>query len=452
MKYIIIGAGPAGMAAGHTLSRLGKDVHVFEKDSQPGGIAKTVAREGFRFDIGGHRFFTCDRETDCFVRSLMKDELLDVRRRSKIYLNSRFLNYPLTPSDAFCSVGFLRGARIIKDYACAKLFSRIFNRSDDVSLRDWVVRRFGRELYKIYFEPYNKKLWGIGGEDISADWAAERISGMSLGKVIFNSVFKSCSPPKSLASNFYYPKLGIGRISERLCEEMLKQGGRVSLNSRVVAVRNGDNRRILGLDIQNGSGIEHVRGDCFISSMPVTEFISSLDPAPPRYVRDACAILRFRDIITVNLIINRQSITGNTWIYFPELKIPFGRMHEPKNWSSLMVKGAGMSSLVVEYFCSKGDSVWMMPDQELINMTVEYLSGPLGFINKQEAVDGFVLRVEKAYCLYKVGYAAPRQAVLDYLGGFKNFKTIGRAGTFSYNNMDHSLAMGIAAAKYFGEL
>ncbi|MDP2168544.1 MAG: FAD-dependent oxidoreductase [Thermodesulfovibrionales bacterium] len=439
---VVLGGGLTGLSAGYALAQAGVDVAVFEADSGVGGLSKTILRNGFRFDLGGHRFFTKDEKIEKFVKDLMGDELLYVNRKSKIYLMEKYFDYPLKPLNSILGLGLATTIKIVADYGRERLRTLI-KRTESVSLEDWVVSNFGRTMFNLYFKQYSEKVWGIDCKRISRDWVAKRIYGLSLGKAIKNALFKfNGKDLPTLADRFLYPKLGIGRISERLKEE-IERSGAVHTGRRVERISH-DGQRIKSIGVRNSKESYTVEGDEFISSIPLTNLITALRPEPPPDVINAAASLGYRDLVIAAIMLNRPQVTDQTWIYVPEQKIPFGRIHEPKNWSPHMAP-EDKTLLVIEYFCFRGDGTWNAGDDELTELTVKHLEG-LGFIKKEDFAGSIILRVPKAYPLFEVGYQEHAEKIMDYLRRFKNLQTAGRGGMFQYYNMDHAIRSGMEAA------
>lgn len=445
MRIIVIGAGPAGLAAAYTLVDKGANVTVFEKDSVVGGISRTVTKNGYRFDLGGHRFFSKNPELNLFIENLLGDELIDVGRRSRIYFKKRYFDYPLEPKNAVFGLGLPMAFNILCSYICQKI-TQPFKRKRIATLEDWVVDKFGYQMFRTYFKSYTEKVWGIGCDRIEAEWVAQRIKGMSLTKAVKSAFFTAKKDsPVTLLRQFTYPKLGIGRMSEVMAKAVC-QKNKLIMNSQVVNLVSERNR-IVACIAKDADGRENdISVDECISSMPITQLVMALKPLPPSSVIEAAAQLRFRDFIAVAIMLNRERVTEDTWIYIHDPDISFGRVHEPKNWSPFM-SPQGKTSLVMEYFCFKSDSVWGMQDAELAELAKYELINKLGFISERDCIDYCVVRVPKAYPMYQCGYRQHLNIILSYLSQFKNLQLVGRNGTFRYNNMDHSLEMGIRAAK-----
>ena len=439
---VVLGAGLAGLAAGHALARAGRRVKVLERDPAVGGLARTVARGPFRFDLGGHRFFTEDPAIDRLVRDLLGPEWLTVNRRSQILLRDRYIDYPLSPLNALSGLGLPTALRIVLDHAVERVRRR-FGSREVVSLEDWVVGQFGRTLFDIYFKEYSEKVWGIGCERISADWVAQRIQGLSMGAALRNAFFRRRgAAPRTLTDRFRYPARGIGRIAERLREEIAREN-QVLCGVEVRRIRHRDSR-VEAVLVRDGSGTSAVEGSAFVSTVPLPDLVRMLDPRPPGEVLGAAARLGFRDLVVVAVMLDRKRATDQSWMYFPERRIPFGRIHEPTNWSERMAPD-GATLLVAEQFCFKGDETWRASDRDLADATVHHLHG-LGLVSRGEVLDSAVLRVPQAYPLFEVGYWRHRRTVLRYLRRFRNLFPAGRGGTFAYQNMDHAMASGLEAA------
>lgn len=441
---IILGGGLAGLSAGYSLSRANKKVLVFESDSTVGGLSKTIVKGAFRFDLGGHRFFTKDEPIERFVKDLMGDELLEVPRTSKIYLRNKYFDYPLKPTNAVFGLGIPTTLKIITSYGIEKI-KGCLHEGANISLEDWVVKQFGRTMFDIYFKEYSEKVWGITCDRISSEWVAKRIQGLSLGTAIKDAFVKiSGKEIPTLADKFLYPSLGIGRISDRLCEE-IKGHGRVLTNTRVERLHHS-NYRIEGLSLKNGNSAHFVKGgDRFVSSIPMTTLVRLLHPSAPKDILAAASELRYRDLVIVAVIVNRERVTDQSWVYIPEQKVAFGRIHEPKNWSRDMAP-ADKTLLVTEHFCFEGDKTWASHDKQLAEETTRHLEN-LDFIKRDDVVDAIVIRVPKAYPLLDVGYRERYDTILEYLSRFENLHIIGRGGTFKYLNMDHAIETGLVAAE-----
>jgi protoporphyrinogen oxidase len=440
---LVFGGGLAGLSAGYALTRNGRKAVVFEADSAVGGLSKTIEMGDFRFDIGGHRFHTKDRNVEELVKGLMGNELATVSRKSKIFMRDRFFDYPLRPTNAMFGLGVGTVLRILFDYGWERLKGKADN-GRHVSLEDWVVGNFGRTMFNIYFKEYSEKVWGLECDRISQGWVARRIDGLSLGKAVKNAFFKfSGRGIPTLADNFLYPELGIGRISERLKEEICSSN-RLFTETGVVGLHH-DGKRIKGVEVRNCDNSYRIEGEGYISTIPLNNVVFMLQPEPPEEVLRAARSLGFRDLVIVAVSVNRRSVTDQTWVYIPEKKYPFGRLHEPKCWSPKMAP-RDKTLVVVEYFCFRGDGIWNLADGELSETTVSGLE-ELEFIRREEALDTMVLRVPRAYPLFEVGYEKHCETIYKYLKRFDNLFIAGRSGMFQYQNMDHAIASGMEAAE-----
>lgn len=441
-KISILGGGPAGLTAGKVLSEAGADTTVFEMNNEVGGLSRTYEVDGFRFDLGGHRFFTKKYHLNEFLQELMGNELLLVERSSKIFLRGKYFNYPPTVGNAFLGFGPLNALHIAGSF----LWERLKSHESIETLEDAIVRDYGRALFRQFFEPYNEKIWGVPCNKISAEWVAQRIKGLNLGSSLKNALgIGRDNQPVSLVESFHYPKFGIGRISEKLREETEKRG-KVLLRHKVRKIRH-DEGKITAIGVNNSRGeIEEFEATEVLSSIPITELVQSFDPPPPRQVLEATEHLAFRELIVVNVRFDRPPITRDTWIYVPEIQISFGRIHEPTNWSRHM-SPEGKTSLVFEFWCNEGDWMWNLDDDSLTQMTIrDFVKLGMAPDLRNHVVGSTVVRCKKAYPMYIIGYEKPLKIIKDYLSRFENLTLIGRYGTFMYNNMDHVMETGIRAA------
>ena len=443
-RTIVMGGGPAGLAAGKILTDGGFPATVIEMANGVGGLSRTHSYNGFLFDLGGHRFFTKKAELDQFLHQLMVDELIDVDRSSKIYFLNKYFNYPPTFLNAFAGLGPVMSARILASF----IFDRWrYRHHPIVTLEDWMIQQFGRRMFELFFKNYTEKVWGVRCNQASAVWAAQRIKGMSLLGTIRESILPSKTErPVSLIGNFKYPAHGIGRISERLAQE-IRKANEIKLNARAVAVTHADGR-VKSVRVRYPDGREETLAAAHVlSSIPVTELIMILDPPAPEAVKEAARRLRYRDLLVVAIMFNTERITDDTWIYVPDPEIGFGRLHEPTNWSPAM-SPPGKTSLVFEYFCFETDPVWKMSDEELVRHTLDdFARIRLAPGAEQYVYDRCVVRAKKAYPLHEIGHEEHLKIIKDYLEGIKDLILMGRYGQFVYNNIDHSIETGIRAAR-----
>lgn len=440
---LILGGGLAGLSCGLKLSGHGKNIAVIEKEKGVGGLARTIEEGEFRFDLGGHRFFTKNIEIQNFLEEILGDQFIEVGRSSKIFMMGKYFDYPLRAANAFLGMGPEKSFKIILDYAVENIKKRL-SKTDIVSLEDWVVQNFGRSLFEIYFKDYSEKVWGIDCSYISKDWVSQRINGLSLGKAMKKAFLgNNKNDCATLIKKFIYPREGIGVLSREM-KRKIEEKGRVftELKAERISIMNN---RVVEVKARNCKSDLYFEAENFISSLPVNLLVNIIKPRAPSEVLRAADKLKFRDTVIVTVFINKHKATEESWIYFPEKDIPFGRLHEPKNWSSVMAP-KGKTSLVVEYFSSRGEKFWQNDDEKLIKMTAEKLV-ELGYFEKHELLGGKVIRVRDAYPLFKVGYKEELGIVRNYLENIENLITIGRSGRFEYYNMDHALESGIKAAE-----
>jgi protoporphyrinogen oxidase len=448
-KTIIMGAGPAGLCSAYVLSKAGYPATVVEAAPFVGGLARTIKRQTdhgeFKFDIGGHRWFTKNDDLNNLFKEVVDDELLWVNRISRIYFDGKFVDYPLKLANALKAVGPVTAARAVFDYGLIQAKRRA-NPTEIVSMEDAYVAQYGETLYKLFFQAYSEKVWGMKCSELSGDWVSQRTKGMSLITAIKDAVVPSKGAVVSLIDEFMYPRNGFGRFSERMADTIEASGNEILLKHPVEKIVL-DGNRVKGIQVRTEEGSTLIEGDNFISSIPMTVLVQITDPPAPQAVIDAANSLKFRDIITVNMMFKKRRVTPDTWLYVHDRNILFGRFHEPKNWSPAMVPGDEYTSLVVEYFCTRGDHIWGMTDEQLVNQTVKHLVEDLHFVNPDEVIGGFVVRATKAYPTYDVGYEEPLRLMKEYISGIENLQYIGRGGSFRYNNTDHSIETGMLAAR-----
>jgi protoporphyrinogen oxidase len=442
---VILGAGPAGLTAAYELVKHDVQSVVLEKADKVGGISRTETYKGYRFDIGGHRFFTKVGEVQQVWYEILGDEFIKVPRLSRIYYQSKFFDYPLSLFNTLKNLGIWQSFFILMSYLKAKLRARLQPDRPIESFEDWVIDRFGGRLYYIFFKTYTEKVWGIPCQKIRADWAAQRIQGMSLKRAVINALFGSQNA-KSLIKEFDYPLLGPGQMWERCQEIVESKGSPVHLNTEVVRIEREGTRIKRVIARKDGETIQ-LSGDHFVSSLPVTELLRRLDPAPPDQVLNAARGLKYRDFLIVSLIINQDNLFPDNWLYIhsPEFKV--GRIQNFKNWSPAMVPEPGKTCLGMEYFCSRGDELWELSDTELIDLATREIVD-LGLVPKHSDVeDGVVIRQPKAYPVYDGEYRQHLKVIQEYLEQFENLQTVGRNGMHRYNNQDHSMLTALLAAK-----
>jgi protoporphyrinogen oxidase len=442
---IIIGAAPAGLTAAYHLSKQGIKSIILEKSDKVGGISRTETYKGYRFDIGGHRFFTKVDEVNKVWQEILGDKFIKVPRLSRIYYQGKFYDYPLSLLNSISNLGLITSFMFLLSYLNSKIKSEILKNVKIETFEDWVIDRFGARLYLTFFKTYTEKVWGIPCNEIRADWAAQRIQGMSLRKAVVNALFGGQNV-KSLINEFDYPILGPGMMWEH-CQKILEnEGTQVQLNTDVIQIER-DGQTVKSIIVQHGEKTQQIMGENFISSMPVTLLLKRLDPPPPKHVLEACCGLKYRDFLIVSLVVNREYLFSDNWIYIHSPEFQVGRIQNFKNWSPAMVPDASKTCLGMEYFCSEGDAIWEMSSKDLIKMaTQEVISLELG-VKEGDVEDGVVIRQHKAYPVYDGDYRQHLQVIQDYMETFDNLQTVGRNGMHRYNNQDHSMLTAILAAE-----
>jgi protoporphyrinogen oxidase len=440
-RVVVWGAGPAGLTAAYLLARKGFAVTVLESDDIVGGISRTAQYKGFRFDIGGHRFFTKIEPVQALWEEILGDEFLDVPRLSRIHYNGIYFDYPLKATNALRGLGLMNAFKIVFSYAQ----SRLHPYPVEETFEQWVSNRFGKRLYEIFFKTYTEKVWGIPCSELKAEWAAQRIKDLSLRSAIIGMLVKPKRTVRSLIEEFHYPRLGPGMLWAKVKEGIEDRRGEVRLNSPVVRARlAGD--RIDHVVIRNARGEEEtVAGDPFISSMPISDFIQMLDPVPGD-VLEAAKRLNYRDFLTVCLVVDGEELFPDNWIYVHSPDVKVGRIQNYKNWSPDMVPDRSRTSLGLEYFCTEGDELWTMADADLIELAKVELER-INLASADAVVDGVVYRVPKAYPIYDADYRDSLDVVRSFVDSLSNFQTIGRNGLHRYNNQDHSMVTAMLAVR-----
>jgi protoporphyrinogen oxidase len=449
-RVVIMGAGPAGLTAAYELLKSEVPVTVLEKDPrQVGGLARTVEHEGYRFDIGGHRFFSKNEEVEDLWTEILGEEMLDRGRLSRIYYRGRFFAYPIQAFNALWNLGPVEAVLCLASYARARL-TPIKNPR---TLEEWVRNQFGWRLYSIFFKTYTEKVWGISTRELSADWAAQRIKSLDLWVVIRSALLPRRKARKrgeivtTLIDRFRYPRLGPGQMWERVAEISAGRGHPVLLGRSVTGVRHADGGVTAVLTTDGGGRVESHEGTDFVSSIPIRELVNRLDPPAPDAVRKAADSLGYRDFISIALMIDRAQVFPDNWIYIHDPAVKVGRIQNFKNWSPEMVPDQSKTCLGLEYFCFEGDGLWTMPDAQLIELAKKEL-GQLGICSPAEVFDGVVVRQQKAYPVYDDDYQAKVDVVRDYLAReLPNLHLAGRNGMHKYNNQDHSMMTALLVAR-----
>ena len=447
----IIGAGPAGLTAAYLLGKEGIPVTVLEADPLlVGGIARTASYKGFHFDIGGHRFFSKSKEVEDLWTELLPHDLLERPRSSRIFYNGKFFAYPLKATEALLKLGLFESARCVSSY----LKARVFPVADPQSVEDWVSNQFGERLYRIFFKTYTEKVWGMSCRDISADWAAQRIQGLSLVSAVWNALVPRRAPKdrskviKTLIDTFRYPRKGPGMMWEACAARVREQGGTVRMGAKVTACSWDEASRAWTLTHLDAAGDPHTTtAQHVISSAPLRDLARGLAPPLSAGTLEAAGRLKYRDFLTVVLILKDQHLFEDNWIYIHDPAVQVGRIQNFKSWSPEMVPDPALACYGLEYFCFEGDGLWTRSDADLIALGKRELA-QIGLAAADGVVDGCVVRQPKAYPVYDAGYAANVATVRRELEErFPTLHLVGRNGMHKYNNQDHAMMTAMLCVK-----
>lgn len=445
LPVVVLGAGPAGLATAHELAAHGVPVTVLERNGYVGGLCRTVHDAGYRFDLGGHRWFTKNEDLNTWFRRLMEGELVMVERISRIYYGGKYYLYPVAIGDVVKNAGPVTIVQAGIAFLSAAARYGILG-APIRNMKDAYTAQFGSVLYEMFFRQYTEKVWGKPCEALSADWVAQRSKGLSIWTVVQEALSARKSKVQSLIEEFMYPRDGYMRIPERMAEDVQRAGHRVLLDSPVKGIAvNGPN----DFEVTYGTaeGDRSIRAGHVVSTMPLSLLVQIVTPKAGDDVRAVARGLEFRDLITVNLKLAKERVSKDTWLYVQDSNILFGRLHEPKNWSRVMVPEGKHTSLVLECFCTLGDATWSLSDDDVARRCVKDLSEKLGFIDPAEVEGWNVIRTRFAYPVYDLQYAGKLALINEFLGRFPGLHIVGRTGTFRYNNADHSIEMGLLLAR-----
>jgi protoporphyrinogen oxidase len=441
-SVLCIGAGPAGLTAGYLLSKEGIPVTVLERDpTYVGGISRTVNFDGFHMDIGGHRFFSKASEVEALWSEILGNDFLDRPRKSRIYYRNKLFDYPLKAFDALVKLGPIEAAACLFSYATARLFPV---RSPG-NFEEWVVNRFGRRLFRIFFKTYTEKVWGMKCTEISADWAAQRIKGLSLAAAIWNALVPQRNRPrdrliKTLIDTFRYPRRGPGMMWEAAARKMRQNGGKLVQGLDAHQYRWSGAEKRWTVVTRGGDGKEEsFEAEHVISSTSIQELVAGLQPCPPDEVRKSAEALRYRDFLIVALVVKDRHQFDDNWIYIHDPSVKVGRIQNFKSWSEEMVPDPALNCFGLEYFCFEGDSLWNSDERDLIALARGELV-KLQLAMPEDIVTGYVIRQPKAYPVYDADYVTHVETIRAYLKAHcPNLHLVGRNGMHKYNNQDHAM-------------
>jgi len=441
----IIGAGPAGLTAAYLLSKNKVDVVVLEADSvYVGGISRTAKYKGFHFDIGGHRFFSKSKAVEDLWTEILPNDMLQRPRSSKIYYDGKFFTYPLKPFEALIKLGIIRSTLCVLSW----LKARVLPVRHPRNFEEWVSNQFGKRLFNIFFKSYTEKVWGMSCKQISADWAAQRIKGLSLGSAIKNALFPQRAPKsgdrtkviKTLINSFRYPRKGPGMMWEAAAAKVKTFGGKVEMGARVNGAAYDEAKEAWTVQFKDREGNQQaIEADHVISSAPMRELVCGVQPPVSDRTRRAAESLKYRDFLTVMLILKERNKFADNWIYIHDPRVKVGRVQNFKSWSPEMVPDPAMACYGLEYFCFEGDGLWEAKDEDLIELAKRELI-QIGLAYEGDVVDGTVVRQKKAYPVYDDDYALHVAAIRQELDTkYPNLHLVGRNGMHKYNNQDHAM-------------
>lgn len=440
-RIVVVGAGPAGLTAAYLLTKAGHPVTVLEADSVVGGISRTAEYRGFRFDIGGHRFFTKITPVQELWEEILGDEFISVPRLSRIHYGGKYFDYPLKAMNALRGLGLVNAVRIVLSYVQAQLYPSPV----EENFEQWVTNRFGKRLYEIFFKTYTEKVWGIPCTEIRAEWAAQRIQGLSLARAILNATAlnRRSTDIKTLIHEFRYPRLGPGQMWEACAARIKAAGNEVLLNHYVTQVQCQEGR-VRGVVAQTPDGERPFAADHIFSTTDLRSLVRALSPAAPDPVRRAAEGLRYRDFLVVALMLEKEDLFPDNWIYIHTPGVKVGRIQNFNNWSRAMVPEPGTTCLGLEYFCFEGDGLWTMSDADLVALATRELE-ELKLVPPGLVRDGTVIRMPKAYPIYDADYREHLDGVRRAIDPIPNLHTVGRNGMHKYNNQDHSMLTAMMA-------
>ncbi|MBD2843089.1 NAD(P)/FAD-dependent oxidoreductase [Erythrobacter rubeus] len=439
----IIGAGPAGLTAGYLLTKQGKSVAIIEKDeTYVGGISRTVEHDGYRFDIGGHRFFSKSQQVVDLWNEILPDDFIQRPRMSRIYYEGKFYSYPLRAFEALGNLGLLRSTACMVSYLRYKLFPI----KDVKSFEDWTTNQFGKKLYSIFFKTYTEKVWGMPCDEMSADWAAQRIKGLSLWNAVTDGLKRSLGlnkkpndgqEVKTLLETFRYPRLGPGMMWDAARDHIVATGKGQVLMGHALDRLASDGNGGWSMTADGPNGKVQIRAKDAISSAPMRELSMRVHPLPQSSLQGSN--LKYRDFLTVALMVKSEDLFPDNWIYIHDDRVQVGRVQNFRSWSPEMVPDEDMACVGLEYFCFEGDGLWSSSDEDLVAQATREME-ILGLCDPAKVVGGTVVRQEKAYPVYDDEYEANVEAMrVELEEKYPSLHLVGRNGMHRYNNQDHAM-------------
>ncbi len=448
----VVGAGPAGLTAAYLLTKEKIPTIVIEADpTYVGGISRTVDYKGFLFDIGGHRFFSKSKEVVDLWHEILPDDFIERPRLSRIYYDGKHYSYPLKAFEALGNLGLLESSMCVLSYA----YKKAFPNANPENFREWVSNQFGDRLFSIFFKTYTEKVWGMSCDEISADWAAQRIKGLDLWSAMANALRRSVKMEpaaqdgdkviKSLIESFQYPRRGPGMMWEAAAEKVKAQGGTILMGHKLESLKWNAPAGLWTITATTPEGLRVFTAKHVISSAPIRELMASVRPLPAS--EPAAAKLRYRDFITVALVVDKPDLFPDNWIYIHEPNVKVGRIQNFRSWSPEMVPDESLSCLGLEYFCFEGDGLWTAPDEELIALAKRELA-EVGLAREDEVKDGCVVRQKKAYPVYDDEYKMHIDTIReDIAANYPTLHLVGRNGMHKYNNQDHAMMTAMLTVK-----
>jgi protoporphyrinogen oxidase len=439
---VVIGGGPAGLTAARILAKAGDPVVVVEEDSVVGGISRTVERDGWRFDIGGHRFFTKVKPVEAFWHEVLPPEDFLLRpRMSRIFYEGKFYDYPIKLGNALSNLGVMEAIRCGLSF----LWVRVRPPKNPDTLEGYIVANYGWRLYHHFFKTYNEKVWGVPASELSADWGAQRIKGMSLWNAVWEPIRASLAGKHkdkskqvtSLIEEFEYPKYGPGMMWEHCAEQVVDMGGQLRMETSALTVHIEDGAAV-AVTVASDGVEERLDAAHVISSMPFTALARAVDPPVPAEVIAAADDLHYRDFLTVALVVPNERGFPDNWIYIHSPEVKVGRIQNFGSWSPFLVKD-GRTCLGMEYFVFEGDELWTCSDDELIALATKELA-TIGLVDPSDVEAGYVVRMPKAYPVYDDVYRDNVEVIRHWFEDHApNVHPVGRNGMHKYNNQDHSM-------------